>query len=287
MILLDNLTYRYSKSMVPALDGVTAKIGSGIHLLLGENGAGKTTLLHLMAGLLTPTSGECMLDGYPLSLRLPDVQSRLFFVSDNMMLPGRDINSFARVHGRFYPGFDADMLRENLAMFGLTGDEALKKMSMGTRRKSQIAYALSLRTDVLLLDEPTNGLDITAKQQLQNMLVRCISDEQTVVVSTHTIWDLLNLYDGVIALSHGKMLAAMHTWEITERLAFVTSQLPPVRPIYCEQNMGLFRSIVAAAEDKTTDIDYTLLYNALQSPARDVVIEYLNQPSKTSDDANV
>ena len=57
MIVLNNLTYRYRKG-AEALTDVSASIGPGIHLLLGENGAGKTTLLHVMAGLLYPSSGR-------------------------------------------------------------------------------------------------------------------------------------------------------------------------------------------------------------------------------------
>ena len=62
MIELKNLTYAYRRGHV-AIDNVTADLPSGIHLLLGENGAGKTTLLRLIAGLLIPTEGCCMIDG--------------------------------------------------------------------------------------------------------------------------------------------------------------------------------------------------------------------------------
>lgn len=287
MLTLDNLTYRYNKSKKLAIDSATAEIGPGIHLLLGENGAGKTTLLHLMAGLLTPTAGTCLMDNYPTSLRLPEIMNRLFLVSDNMTIPSRNINSFAQVHACFYPNFDADLLKSNLADFGMTGSEPLKQMSMGTRRKALLAYALALRTELLLLDEPTNGLDITAKQKLQQILARCIGDEQTVIVSTHTVWDLLNLYDGVIALSQGKLLTAQPTWEITRRLAFVTSQLPPVSPLYVEQQLGLFRAIVPADPESPTNLDFTLLYNALQSQARDIIISMINKPLNTNSHADI
>lgn len=64
MIVLDNLTYSYRHSRRNAITGVTAEIGPGIHLLLGENGAGKTTLLHIIAGLRTPQKpDECTIDG--------------------------------------------------------------------------------------------------------------------------------------------------------------------------------------------------------------------------------
>lgn len=169
MIVLNNLTYRYRKG-AEALTDVSASIGPGIHLLLGENGAGKTTLLHVMAGLLYPSSGECLIDGEDASRRLPSELSRMFFLGDNMPFPAKTINEMSRIHAVFYPGFDPVQLQENLKSFGLTGDEPIAKMSLGNRHKSQVAYALALRTDILLLDEPANGLDISAKQALQSML---------------------------------------------------------------------------------------------------------------------
>ena len=107
------------------------------------------------------------------------------------------------------------------------------------------------------------------------------------IVSTHTVWDLLNLYDGVIALSQGKLLTAQSTWEITRRLAFVTSQLPPVSPLYVEQQLGLFRAIVPADPESPTNLDFTLLYNALQSQARDIIISMINKPLNTNSHADI
>ena len=71
MINLDRLSYKYRKGAL-ALDDVTAEIGPGLHLLLGENGSGKTTLLHLIAGLRKAKPGNaCMIDGQPTAGRLP------------------------------------------------------------------------------------------------------------------------------------------------------------------------------------------------------------------------
>ena len=70
MIELKNVTYAYRRGFV-ALDKVTADVPSGIHLLLGENGAGKTTLLRLIAGLIIPTEGCCLVDGATMTRREP------------------------------------------------------------------------------------------------------------------------------------------------------------------------------------------------------------------------
>ena len=276
MITLDNISYRYARSRVDALEGITAEIGAGIHLLLGENGAGKTTLLQLLAGLLTPVTGRCLLDGDDLSARRPTVQRRVFFLSDNMELPFGSITEAARLHAVFYPTFSAEALKANLDDFGLTGDEKLKELSLGTRHKALVAYALALGTDVLLLDEPANGLDIDSKKTLRRVMARAMTDERTIIVSTHTVGDLETLFDGLIMLSRSRLLLCTPTWLIASRLGFVTSaSLVPVA-LYQEPDLGVFRAIVAGGNDESA-VNFSLLYSAMMSDARGRILNALKQ----------
>ncbi len=275
MINLNHLSYRY-KGGIEALSDVTAEIGPGIHLLLGENGAGKTTLLHIIAGLLFPTMGECQIDGLATRKREPSTLQDIFFLGDSMIFSGYSINDLIGVHAVFYPRFDAAMLRQNLAEFGMTGNEPLNKLSLGTRRKAQLAYALALRTPYLLMDEPANGLDITSKYGLQNMLARCIDPEQTVIISTHTVWDLQNLFDGVLVLSHAHLLLCQPTEVVLERIAFVDDVVPPVGALYVAQQLGRFQGIVQNTTGQLSELNYTLLYMALQSPQRDALLRIIN-----------
>ena len=245
--------------------------------MLGENGAGKTTLLHLIAGLLYPTEGECLVNGNSMTRRRPSELSSVFFLGDSMPFPAKTINEMARIHGVFYPRFNPKMLKENLASFGFTGKERLDRMSLGNRHKSQIAYALALNVDTLLLDEPANGLDINSKQSLQSMIAHCVGEEQTVIISTHTVADLQNLFDGIIVLSRGHLLLAASTGNITEKVAFVTSPIPEVSPVYQETRINMFHSITANDGSSDSDIDYLLLYNALMKPeSRSQLLQLLN-----------
>lgn len=268
MIILNNLTYVYRKG-AEALSNASASIGGGIWLLLGENGAGKTTLLHLIAGLLYPTSGECLFDGDRMSDRLPEDMCRVFFLSDDMDFPCHTIEEMKRLHAVFYPRFDAELLRRNLERFGMTGKERLDRMSLGNRHKAQVAYALSLRTAVLLLDEPANGLDIPSRQLLQSMIAESVEPEQTVIVSTHIVSDLRNLYDGVIVLSGGRLLMADTVDRLLGKVSFTVSQIPPVAPIYMERRFSRFHCIAAAGDNPDSgDVDFELLFNALRNGAR-------------------
>lgn len=265
MIILNNLTYVYRKG-VEALSNASASIGGGIYLLLGENGAGKTTLLHVIAGLLYPSSGECLLDNSAISNRCPEDMCRIFFLGDNMDFPFVSIDEMVKCHAVFYPNFDAEMLRRNLDRFDMTGKEHFNRLSLGNRHKAQLAYALSLRTEVLLFDEPANGLDIPSRLQLQTMIAECADPGQTVIISTHIISDLRNLYDGVLVLSRGRLLLAETVDSLLDRVSFTVTSVPPVSPLYMERRVNAFHAIMpASVETESVDVDYELLFNALHN----------------------
>lgn len=276
MITIENLSYRYRGGAL-ALDGVNAAIGEGIHLLLGENGAGKTTLLHIMAGMLFPTRGACMVNGADPRLRLPLTLAGLFVLGDEMQFPAPTINSFKEMHARFYPTFSAGALEECLAAFDMTGNEPLAKMSLGTRKKAHLAYVLALKVPVLLLDEPANGIDINSRKVLRQLMARHIAPDQTVIVSTHSVVDFAPLYDGVMVLKRSRLLLSSPTSSILSRLTFVASPALPEGALYHEADLGQYRAIVPNETGREeSEIDFSLLYSALMSPQGPRVLEILN-----------
>lgn len=275
MITLSNLSFSYHKGLM-AIHDMNATVVPGIHLLLGENGAGKTTLMRLIAGLLIPTNGNIEIDGFNPADREPSVLKKVFMLPDTMEIPLSTIRNFAAVHSRFYPTYSQEVFEENLSEFELSGNEVFNQLSLGLRHKSLLAYALALRTDVLLLDEPANGLDINSKKALRNMIARCTSPEQTVIISTHTVSDLRELYDGLIVLSHGHLLVSRPCPEIAERIACTSNLTVPPDALFTEQGPGVFFSIIANDGCGESDLNYALLYSALMSPAREKVIAVIN-----------
>lgn len=276
MLTFNNVCYSYTRGH-NVLDGVNAAIAPGICLLLGENGAGKTTLLGLAAGSLLARGGYVDFDGGNPGDREPSVLSDIFYLSDDWQSPFKNINTTARLHGCFYPNFDADMLAANLEAFGLTGDERLKNLSLGMRRKAYIAYALSLRPKLLLLDEPANGLDIDSKKELRRMVSRCVADDQTIIISTHTVGDLEVLYDSLLLLHAGKVMLCASTDMIQSKLRFVSSNVPVPEALYMEKEGAVFHAIVAADEPDSSDIDFILLYSAIVSGEASDIIDILQQ----------
>lgn len=281
MITFNHLSYRYPKGP-EALSDFTASISPGIHLLMGENGAGKTTLLHIIAGLLYPTDGSVTVDGLSPRQRQPELLEKIFFLGDDMTLPGGTALAFARIAEGAYPAFDAAALADYLARFGLTGRERIDRLSLGNRRKSLIAVALALNTPVLLLDEPANGLDIGSKETLGRMLAEAAGDDRTIIVSTHVTHDFHNIFDGVISLRRNKLQIAATLTEILSAVAFTAGMIPPLEALFTHQSAGLFRSITqTGTAANETDIDYNLLYLALQSDRADDIISLINSHKQT------
>ncbi len=278
MIRLNDLSFSYPDCTTMAISNVTGCIGNGINLLLGENGAGKTTLMHLIAGLLSPRTGSIDINGMNPTLRHPEFLRSIFFITDNMVMPFNSIDEFVKCHACFYPTFNSQLLHDNLSDFGFSGSENLHSLSLGNRRKSILAYALALGVDTLLLDEPANGLDISSKQALQKILVRCVDENQTVLISTHTTSDFECLFDNTVVISRSHLLLSMPTWRISRQLTFISGMMPPSNPLYLEQRMGLFKGIII--NDGATDgrVDFEVLYNALLSPAKDKILKTLEEP---------
>lgn len=274
MIDIKNLSFNYNKGY-KALDNINANLGAGVHLLLGENGAGKTTLLHVIAGLLFAKEGSCSIDGNYISLRRPCDMSKVFFMPEDITFPAKNINDFAKIHSQFYSTFNEEIFRQNLDIFHLTGNESFSSLSLGNRKKANLAYVMALGTDVLLLDEPTNGLDINAKKELLKIMVGSLREVQTVIVSTHTVWDLKNLFESVMMLRRGNLLLSMSTEEIGSKLSFMASTAPSPNALYIEQDMNGFRWIEKNIDGNETEINFSLIYSALMSNAAQNVLDAL------------
>ena len=278
MIELNNLTFSYTKKGTPALLGLEGRIEPGIHLLAGENGAGKTTLLHLLAGAAIPSGGTVRINGINPASDSPNEKGKTFLLEENTIFPLKTIRKFAEHHSPFYPNFANKRFCDNLHAFGLTGDEPIKSLSLGTSKKALLAYSLALGVDTLLLDEPTNALDIESKETLKTLIAENISEHQTLIVATHTVSELENLFDGALMMRGGHLLWSGTGDEATERLAFEKTRMPDPEAVYSESRLGYYHSILPAIEGEPTNVDWRLLYSALHSPKYEEILTLLKKP---------
>lgn len=210
MLAFSDISFSYRRGARPVFSGFSWSVPPGKTVLLGPNGAGKSTLLALGANALRPNKGSVLLNGLD---------------------PGRpgDRATFRKAVGwmpqqaRAVPGLTT---QEQVAyagwLKGLTGDtawaaaevalatvelaehahERTSRLSGGQLRRVGLAQALMRDPDVLLLDEPTAGLDPAQRARFRALLTD-LAPEKSLVVSTHQVDDLSELFDWVVILQAG------------------------------------------------------------------------------------
>ena len=206
MIDIKNVTFGYVPSHKVLKDFSLQFQDGGVYGLLGKNGTGKSTLLYLITGLLRPQEGSVEVDGMESSKRDADMLSELFIVPEEYDLPAVSLNSYVKAIKPFYPRFSEELLEKCLQEFEMPMDVNLGNLSMGQKKKVYICVALAANTRYLLLDEPTNGLDILSKSLFRKVVVAGMSDEKTVIISTHQVHDVERLLDHVVIVDQNCVL---------------------------------------------------------------------------------
>ena len=199
-----------SATRLTAIDALSLDVRDGEFLtLVGPSGSGKTTLLDLLAGLSTPTSGEVLVDGKPVTGPGKD---RAVVFQQYALFPWRTASANVSI-GLEGVGPDGRKLNrreraakasEYLALVGLAGfeDRYPHELSGGMKQRVAIARSLAYEPDVLLMDEPFAALDAQTREQLQDELLRIWkATGKTIVFITHGIDEAVYLGERVAVLS--------------------------------------------------------------------------------------
>ena len=209
---------------VKALDNVQLSLRPGtVHALMGENGAGKSTLLYLMSGLLAPKRGRVMYHDTDMRRRLPVTLQDMFLVPEEFELPPISLVSYIELNSKFYPRFSKEDMVKYLHFFEMDMDADLGALSMGQKKKIFMSFALATNTSLLLMDEPTNGLDIPGKSQFRKFLASGMSDDKSIVISTHQVRDIDKVLDHVLIMDNSRVLLDESTASICSKLFFLES----------------------------------------------------------------
>jgi iron complex transport system ATP-binding protein len=205
-----------SKALISDVD---LTIGEGeLVALIGPNGSGKTTLLRLLTGVLTPTSGEILLEGKPLpSYSRPEVACHMAYLPQNTWTEF-DLTVFDAVSmGRFpHTGAwrsptatDREAIHaamEQVGVHDLTS-RTLPTLSAGERQRVFIARALAQGSPLLVLDEPTSSLDIGHQMELVEILRHLHFEGKTVVVAIHDLRLAWEQFPRAVLLDRGHLTA--------------------------------------------------------------------------------
>ncbi|HEY0065089.1 MAG TPA: ABC transporter ATP-binding protein [Telluria sp.] len=212
MIQFQSLTKAYGAFQ--AVKPLTLDVRRGeVFGFLGPNGAGKTTTIRMMMGILAPSGGQVLIDGFDCHGDATEVKRRVGYLPDNPIfydfLRGREILQFvAEMHGfsRAEAAARAARLLTELGLDEVTEEFAVN-YSMGMKKKLGLACALVHDPAVLILDEPINGLDPRAARDVQERLLAASAKGTTIFVSTHLLDMAEKLCDRVGIIHHGALVA--------------------------------------------------------------------------------
>ena len=198
-----------------ALKNISIEINKGeIVGILGENGAGKTTLIKLMVGLLHPTNGEVIIDGYSPWKRKHDYLKNVAIVMGQKNQLWWDIpasESFL-LNKHIYQIEDSkynETLNELVDLLDVRDklDVQVRRLSLGERMKMEIIASLLHRPSLVLLDEPTLGLDVISQSKIREF-VRYYNSKYnaTFIITSHYTKDIQEMCQRVLVLNNGSQI---------------------------------------------------------------------------------
>ncbi len=208
-VKIENVSKFYGSQK--ALDSVSFELNAGELVgFLGPNGAGKSTMLKIITGYLSADSGSVFIDGAIVSPENHQIRTKLGYLPEHNPLY---TDLYVKEYLDFAAGFyKLDQRKERIAdaieMTGL-GLEQKKKigaLSKGYRQRVGLAQALIHDPKVLILDEPTTGLDPNQLEEIRS-LIRNISQEKTVLFSTHIMQEVEAICSRVVIINKGKLIA--------------------------------------------------------------------------------
>ena len=198
-----NLCKDFDKKQI--LQDINLKIPRGkIIGLLGKNGAGKSTLIKLMNDLLTPTSGEILIDG-----EKPGVHSKeiIAYLPERTYLDKEmTVKQAVEYFEEFYKNFDSDKAIKLLKDLGLDINIKISKMSKGMQEKLQLVLVMSRDAKLYILDEPLGGVDPATRDYILDTILSNFSEGASVLISTHLISDVERILDEIIFVDKGRIV---------------------------------------------------------------------------------
>ncbi len=222
IISVAGLTKTYASGF-RALKGIDLDIRPGeIFALLGPNGAGKTTLINIICGLVNPTGGTVIADGYDVVREFRAARSRIGLVpqelSTDMFETVEDTVSFSRgLFGKPANPAHIEKVLRDLSLWDKR-DAKVMTLSGGMKRRVLIAKALSHEPKILFLDEPTAGVDVELRRAMWEMVRSLRESGVTIILTTHYIEEAEEMADRIGVISSGELIVVEEKAALMQKL---------------------------------------------------------------------
>ncbi len=254
-----------SDSVIRAVDGVSFKVEKGqIFGLLGPNGAGKSTIVRILTTIVQPTSGTARVFEHdvvhqPLNVRKQiavvlqeTAVETLLSVRDNLYIYGRLHGlSTAETHKKAASVLEQFDLKDKQK-------EKAQDLSIGMRRRLQVAKVFMVDSPLLFLDEATTGMDPIIKRQTLDSIRELSRQGRTIFLTTQLLEEAEALCDQIVILNHGKSIASGSL----DRLRTLTKKRFHVSLSFASaqaeafQSLRLLNPISLSVEDKDAEMQF-------------------------------
>ncbi len=213
MLKITGLTKKYDKKT--AVDNLSLSIAPGeIYGFIGHNGAGKTTTLRACTGILTPDSGEILVDGVSVLQNPIEAKKRIAYIPDNPDLYDFLTGMQYLVFIADIFGVPADVRKERIdtlsTRLAIRDDlmQPISTYSHGMKQKVAVIAAFLHEPRLLIMDEPFVGLDPMASHTIKEMMRELCDRGSAIFFSTHVLDVAEKLCDKIAIIKEGKLLAA-------------------------------------------------------------------------------
>ena len=249
MIELRGVTVRYGRTV--AVDDVTLDLPTGkIYGLLGRNGSGKTSLLSALASFRRPATGTVRVDGAD-AFENPAVMRHTCFIRDTLDSNESDkVRALMCFAGWLRPTWDADYAAKLLDLFEINPRKRASSLSRGQKSAVGVVLGLASRAPLTILDETYLGMDAVARAAFyRELLEDYLAHPRTIILSTHLIEEVADLFERVIIIDRGKVLLHEETDELRGRGVTVTGPAAAVgefvagHTVLGEQSLGGVRAV--------------------------------------------
>lgn len=213
MITSRELTKKFGATT--AVDGVTLSLEPGhVYAFMGPNGSGKTTWMKMAAGLLKPTAGEILYDGQPVGL---DSRRHVAYMStEPYFYTWMTVRDVGKYYEDFFEDFSMERFEKLLERMELNDGMKTKALSSGMMAKLKIAVTMARDAKVYLLDEPFNGIDLLARDEIRECILKEATDEKVLVLSSHLVEEMEAIADRAVFIKKGKLIENRDLEEMRE-----------------------------------------------------------------------
>ncbi|PSJ63639.1 ABC transporter ATP-binding protein [Pseudaminobacter soli (ex Li et al. 2025)] len=222
VISVSNLSKTYASGFT-ALKNINLEIRRGeIFALLGPNGAGKTTLISIICGIVNPSQGTVLADGYDIISDYRAARTRIGLVPQELATDAFETVwatvSFSRgLFGKPANPAYVEKVLKDLSLWDKK-DNKIITLSGGMKRRVMIAKALAHEPQILFLDEPTAGVDVELRRDMWELVRSLRQTGVTIILTTHYIEEAEQMADRVGVINQGEIILVEDKAELMRKL---------------------------------------------------------------------